>query len=214
MERQKTLDSFGDALRDLGVPQNRIAGVMLKVTTHYNEVHRHYHNWSHIESMMDTAWGVIPGGLRNPHAIVALVLHDVIYEPARNDNEDNSAAFATEALEGCREADIEKVCAIIMATKGHQASSSVHMSYVLDLDLSILGSEYETCMEYDDKIRREYAFVPNEVFNVHRAAFLNKMLDQPQIYFTEVFRRMFEERARENMRRLLTERYGGGKEAD
>jgi predicted metal-dependent HD superfamily phosphohydrolase len=61
-----------------------------KVEECYKELHRYYHNWSHIEDMIDN----IPGNYKNNKTLIlAILFHDIIYDPKREDNEEKSCKF-------------------------------------------------------------------------------------------------------------------------
>ena len=55
------------------------------------------------------------------------------------------------------------------------------------------------------RIRREFAFAPDDLFTQGRIAFIHRMLDKDAIFATPLFRRGHEEAARENLQRELDE---------
>jgi predicted metal-dependent HD superfamily phosphohydrolase len=56
-----------------------------------------------------------------------------------------------------------RVCRLILATKTHESDGQAEQALMLDVDLSILGSEPIHFSEYERQIRQEYSWVPLEV---------------------------------------------------
>lgn len=79
-----------------------------------------------------------------------------------------------------------------------------------DIDLAILGAPQARFDEYEDQIRREYAWVPEADFRAGRARILESFLARPRIFQTRHFNARLEESARENMARSLARLGGDG----
>lgn len=97
------------------------------------------------------------------------------------------------------------------------------MALFLDMDLSILGADEAEFDEYEANVRREYNWVDEEGWRVGRARVLKGLLGpsageedgvqfgseespgkmKSGIYFTDLFRGLFEEKAREIFKRSL-----------
>jgi predicted metal-dependent HD superfamily phosphohydrolase len=67
-----------------------------------------------------------------------------------------------------------------------------------DLDLSILGSPGKEYDRYAENIRKEYSFVPQDIYAKKRVEILKKFLEGP-IYKTPYFFSKYEERSRVNI---------------
>jgi predicted metal-dependent HD superfamily phosphohydrolase len=67
---------------------------------------------------------------------------------------------------------------------------------LVDVDLSILGPPPERFWEYERQIRKEYDWVAVDVFATKRAEILQKFLERPRIYSTEMFFQKLEVQAR------------------
>lgn len=169
----------------------------------YSEPHRRYHDLSHLEACL---------GVLEPHralaerigeVLVAVFFHDAIYDPTRRDNESASATLARDVLSrsGAGEGAIERIAALIMATRDHDARGAGDAALVLDVDLSILGEDAATFDRYDHAIREEYAFVPDEAYRAGRRAVLEGFLSRPRIYQTAAIHAEREAVARANLRR-------------
>lgn len=197
-----------DAFEDLGVlyPSEVVAAAR----DMYEQPHRHYHRWSHVEDLLRTKDAIIPRVDLSPEAVAALVLHDVVYDPRSTDNEKMSARWAEHALHGVTAERLARVTRMILATMAHEGDGTEDADtlYVLDLDMSILGAAPAIFDVYDDAIRREYAHVDDATFVVGRGAFLRGLLARPAIFLTGRFHDRLETRARENISRVLEARYG------
>ena len=83
--------------------------------------------------------------------------------------------------------------------------------YFLDIDMTVLGKRQNAYLKYASLIRKEFAFVPRDVYCTKRAEILETFLgdgssssrsssNKRYIYLTKTFREAFEGRARENLR--------------
>ena len=145
------------------------------VRSRYSEPHRHYHTLRHIELML----GEIPlDALFANEMIAATLYHDVIYDPARADNEEASLAlFHSAAASRAWKPPLDEalVSEMILATKGHHffEGSGPRVDAVntlLKADLSILWHpDRQVYAWYAAGVRREYAFVPEDRFRQVRA---------------------------------------------
>ncbi|SKC65158.1 HD domain-containing protein [Pseudoxanthomonas indica] len=167
----------------------------------YVEPQRHYHTLQHLQECL-THFEHVRAAAAHPHEVeMALWFHDAIYEVRAADNEQRSADWAREVLRG---ADVEaaaadRVHALIMATRHTAIPSGQDEQLLIDIDLSILGADAERFAEYEDQIRREYAFVPGWLFKRKRRAILSSFLDRPRLYSTALFHDALEQRARANL---------------
>ena len=118
----------------------------------YNSGRRYYHNSYHIQSLL-TLSDQYATNLNDKDAVdFAIFYHDIIYDVSRSDNEERSAAIASERL---RELSVpeEKVSAIadqVIASKTHvvdNQENDTDLAWFLDFDMSILGAEWERYLE-------------------------------------------------------------------
>jgi predicted metal-dependent HD superfamily phosphohydrolase len=168
---------------------------------HYSEPHRAYHNLRHIKECFEELDSVVNEAKDHAALALALWFHDVIYDPHRSDNEEQSAALMlkTCAEAGISERTLSSSHALILATKAHTGSGHPDIPLIVDIDLSILGKNPERFDEYENQIRQEYSWVPQQVFSAKRAEILQNFLRRPVIYATELFRQKYEEQARRNL---------------
>jgi predicted metal-dependent HD superfamily phosphohydrolase len=173
----------------------------------YAEPHRAYHTAEHIRDCLaelDASRHLAP----HPDELeAALWFHDAIYLPAASDNEEQSAELARATLtrSGVPEAVAGRVVTLILATRHTVVPTTPDEKLICDVDLSILGRDATTFDEFERRIRREYAWVPEPVYRRERSAVLAGFLRRRWIYQTDPFRRRFEVLAHANLQRLIAE---------
>jgi predicted metal-dependent HD superfamily phosphohydrolase len=174
----------------------------------YAEPHRHYHATQHLRECLkalDSVQEQVSQAVDVAEVAVALWFHDAIYDVHRHDNEQRSADWARDALlqAGGDAATAQRVHALIMATQ-HQAEPSTEAArWLVDIDLGILGAPPERFAQYEAQIRAEYAHVPGIVFRWKRRQILRGFLDRPRLFNTDHFYRLLEQRARQNLSRVI-----------
>lgn len=134
----------------------------------------------------------------------AIWTHDACYDTHSYTNEEESVNWAIEFYKQANIAmDFDKLRDFILLTKHHQSNNSLDAQIVSDCDLAILGKSEIAFDEYERNIRREYDWVPEDIFREHRAGFLEEFLKRPQIYYTERFKEKYENHARLNLARSI-----------
>lgn len=138
-------------------------------------------------------------------AKLAIFFHDVVYDPAQKppENEHASAMALKEKLgQHIDEAVINKAMAIIEATASHKATSDRDTDLVLDIDMSVLGRDWEEYSKYAEDTMKEYVPVyGEEAYRQGRPElFLEPTIAAGNIFLTEEFREL-EGPALSNMRK-------------
>jgi len=177
----------------------------------YREPQRAYHTLQHLAECLD--WLDRSRHLcGSPAAVeIALWFHDGIYQPRRHHNEARSAAWAQRI---CRKAGVStaisrQVRDLVLATGHGAAPEDADGQALVDIDLAILGAEPDRFAEYEEQVRREYAWVNDKAFARARAGVLRGFLERGSVYRTGWFRERLEARARANLMRAL-ERWEAG----
>jgi predicted metal-dependent HD superfamily phosphohydrolase len=174
-----------------------------EIKVQYELKTRHYHNLFHINSMLKQAKS-------NKHSIkdyntflLAIWYHDIIYKPTKKNNEEESALFAEKRLKKLNldKKTITKAIKLINSTKNHDVilDENLDNAYLLDIDLSILGSAWEDYQKYIDNIRKEYKIYPKLIYNKGRKQVLKHFLERDTLFFTEEYQSKFENQARQNI---------------
>lgn len=181
-----------------------------QIRNHYQESGRYYHTLNHIDCMFKQMDKVV-GKLQDTEAVsLAILFHDVIYDPTKSDNEQRSAdlfrQFAVECLSDWQEERIQKVFDWILATQKHQASDEkcLDLMYFLDIDLQVLGWPVAQYDLYASQIRQEYSFVPEDIYRQKRPEVLKNFLKRLRLYQTDDFYEEFEIQARSNLQREIS----------
>lgn len=180
--------------------------VLADLRNRYAEPQRRYHTWAHIEALL--GWFALRRDhLHDPVAVeLAILFHDAVYDPARSDNEAQSARLLEDAdLPDVTDDTRLRAVRMIEATAAHGLADNLDetdrsdMAEFLDMDLSILGAAPAVFDGYERAIRDEYAFVPEDLFRAARRGILERFLERPTLYFSDWGRDRFEARARSNV---------------
>lgn len=186
---------------------NLIDTLWKELELRYNQKSRHYHNFSHIYKML-LQLEELTTEIKDLESLkFAIWYHDVIYKSTRKDNEVKSADLAKNRLKsfGFEEKRTKNIKNLIISTEKHELilRDNNDNAILLDLDLSILGSDWKTYEEYVQKIRKEYAIYPNFIYKKGRKKVLQYFLERDTLFFTEDYRTKFEQSARENLKREI-----------
>ncbi|CAN8004437.1 unnamed protein product [Ixodes hexagonus] len=185
---------------------------MCLIRQKYTDGSRHHHNLDHLSHMMGL-FRTYQDYLSNPKAVAfALFFQFLEYDPRSQDNEERCIeAFRQFADEARIPMDSElflTVTELIQLTKLHSTEEhkqegiygSEDKHFFLDFDMCVLGSSPSEYKYYAERIRLEYNFVPDNLYNRLRSKILTSFLQIPNIFATEPFRRKFEERAKSNIK--------------
>ncbi len=178
--------------------------LLAQLTVAYSEPHRRYHTLQHVEFCLRELSRNRDHAVRSREIRWALLFHDAIYDPRRNDNEARSADWACRVMQELQRPDdeIARVRKMILATAHAGNAETPDEALLLDIDLSILGADEATFDEYDRAIRVEYEWVPDDAYRAARASVLQGFLNRDRI-FQSVAHRPQEAAARSNIERAL-----------
>ncbi len=189
---------------DLGLSASA-PSILEDLLARYSEASRAYHTTQHLEECFEQ-FALASHLPSHPGEVqVALWFHDAIYDTRSPQNEERSAAWATEVLAAAgASADVQlRVSGLVLATRHNAEPTSADARLTVDIDLSILGAPPTRFDEYEIQVRREYSWVPDPVFRQTRAKILREFLAHPFVYTTDFFRERLEARARANLERSL-----------
>ena len=185
---------------ELGVT-NIPNGILAELTAAYSSPGRYYHNLTHIKDCL----GVFDYGkeLAECPAEVELAIwfHDAIYDTRASGNEQKSAEWAYRVITqaGLSSTIAERVHKLILATCHTYAATGSDAQLLVDVDLSILGSEPNIFWQYEQNIRKEYEWVPLAIYIQKRGEILHRFLQRPHVYQVELYRQLYEAQARTNL---------------
>ena len=173
----------------------------------YTNKNRHYHSLLHLENLLQQLtevrllikdWNTV---------LFTLFYHDIVYNPLKHNNEDESAEFANKRmlLLAVPENIIRNCKQQILATKQHLPNQDTDTNFFTDADLSILGANWGAYQTYSKQVRKEYSIYPDIVYKPGRKKVLLHFLEMDQIFKTPHFITKFEPQARLNLRKELEE---------
>lgn len=177
-----------------------------ELDTLYSEPTRFYHDKTHVAECLANFQPYREQAMHPAEIEVAIWYHDAIYDTKAPDNEEQSAALAERALGSARVANdsITRIVEMILATKTHEVSSP-DSALMVDIDLGILGTPAEVFETYDQNIRKEYHWVPLELYGPGRVKVLQSFLERDVIYHTKQIQSLYEAQARTNLTNKLAE---------
>lgn len=195
-------ESVWQKLNAHAVPQE----VFEELLNAYSAANRFYHNLIHIEDCLSIFDETKSLCVHPEEVELAIWFHDAVYDTTRNDNEQKSAEWAVSAINqsGVNHAVSERVSNLVLATRHMMAVSEREAQLIVDVDLSILGSEADFYWQYENNIRREYAWVPESIFREKRREILQRFLGRRYIYYHQTYRDRFERQARQNLEHAIT----------
>lgn len=178
-----------------------------EIERQYDSKNRHYHNLTHVSKMLEQA-ETHKDKIQNYDIVLfSIWYHDIIYKSTKSNNEEKSAelAFKRLSLFSLDEEDLKCIETLILSTKKHQPLISENNDnlFLLDFDLSILVTDWETYRQYISNIRKEYAIYPDFVYNKDRKKVLKHFSERKTLYFTDYYQKHFESQARENLKREI-----------
>jgi predicted metal-dependent HD superfamily phosphohydrolase len=161
----------------------------------YGERHRHYHTWTHVESLLAAARR---DAMATPAILLAIAYHDVVYSPTAKDNEAQSAnalfaAWQRKAVHA-DEATVRHAMGMINLGTG-----DAQADWFWDADREILAAAREAYQAYAAAVRKEYKIYPDFMYRRGRAQFLQGELARPKIFRTDSFNARFGDAARANL---------------
>lgn len=167
----------------------------------YQEPHRKFHTWAHIQHLVKTA-RALKWNLSRAEQL-AVLCHDLVYQPgaARGENEYESVARMKVLLKELNVSvsppTLLEAESIILATIDHQPDARA--ARVCDLDMAIIGGTPAEWRLYRKQVRNEFALIPDDMFNAGTRAFLESLAASPAIFHTPEAAALFEAPARANI---------------
>jgi len=193
--------AFKEVLSNLTPDQLLIDKLWKEINSNYRSSHRYYHTVTHLDHLIAELYPVKDQIEDWETVTLSVAYHDIVYNPLKNDNEEKSAAMATDRLSqlNVSKDQKEKCRQQILSTRTHAVSDKPDTNYLTDADLAILGSDPESYSEYSRKVRKEYKYFPDLVYNPGRKKVLMRFLEMSNIFKTTYFQNKYEVQARLNM---------------
>ena len=178
----------------------------------YSEPARFYHTKEHILDclkQLDSAKDQIPD-YRSVE--LAIWFHDVIYDPAATDNEEQSVILFNKLAQNILpEPVIQKVSKIIKATLHIDNPEGLDEAFMLDIDLSSIADNWQRFTKDNSNLRREVKHLDCKEYCDRKISFFNMLLGKERIFFTDFFHAACEDKARHNMESFIRLQFLTGK---
>jgi predicted metal-dependent HD superfamily phosphohydrolase len=202
MDLQVRWNQLWFSLQVSEVPANTFA----ELVAAYSSQDRFYHTLSHIEDCLPVFDDGKEFARRPAEVELAIWFHDAVYDTKAAGNEQRSAEWAQRVAteSGLDKSTAERVSSLILATCHTEEASETDAQLLVDVDLSILGRESQVFWEYEQNIRKEYEWVPISIYRQKRREILQSFLDRPNIYQLDLYRRLYESQARENVQQAIS----------
>jgi len=200
---------------------NEAGGVIERLTESYKtpvygDVPRSYHTFKHVLDCIQALiehrdhLGLSEDGF--DALVVALAYHDVVYDTgntsAIDTNEYLSAEFAKHELIALDLDDgfIDKVHLLIRQTDHKDLLHPDYLcSVIRDIDLCGMAADYKVFAERSTQVRNEYAQYDTEAFAKGRIEFMEKLIADNRLFYTDYFSKLLTEKAVDNIKRHLEE---------
>lgn len=195
---------FTESAVALGLVDDSDTGALLLEV--YTAEGRYYHDARHVAKCLEWLQRMRHLAQRPGEIAVAIWFHDAVYDPRRSDNEERSADWARQFLQSSKAAPeiTRRITEMILATKTHDVPSG-DGALMMDIDLSILGTDETAFDAFERDVHREYAWVAEEKYRAGRATILQEFLDRNPIYQIREMRDLLEQTAKKNLARRIKE---------
>jgi len=195
-----------DLCAAFGAAPEVVSNIWSEIAAAYSARGRHYHTLDHIVALLSLS--ARDRGVIADRTVfdLAIVLHDVVYDVRRSDNETASATWARDRLPavGAGAAEVDAVAHFIEMSR-HRAEDvaavdpGCDLALFLDFDLSVLAAPPDDYAKYAMAIRDEYSLFPDLLYKPGRAKVLRSFLQRPFIYCSPRGRATWENAARDNI---------------
>ena len=203
---------WDDLMQFYGLNSVQTEAVYNDLVARYEDDGRYYHNLKHIQNVLEIIESVRVIAADLEAIKLAAWFHDVIYDPAATDNEEQSVILFNKLAHNILpETVIQKVSKIIKATLHIDNPEDLDEAFMLDIDLSSIAGSWQRFTKDNSNLRREAKDQDCRDYCEKKISFFNMLLDKDRIYFTDFFHAAFEEKARHNMENYIRLQFLTGK---
>lgn len=105
--------------------------------------------------------------------IIAAFIHDVVYNPRANDNEEKSIEYLRTSTDKITDDNMNFISKLVMSTKERETPQDKECRpFWLYDNMIIFGGHLDELIDYEEKIFKEYQFVDYETYKNKRIEFL------------------------------------------
>jgi predicted metal-dependent HD superfamily phosphohydrolase len=212
LEQRKYIQQhWFDLCSSLNISEELCMKWWMRIACAYSEPQRFYHTLDHIHSLL-LLFDQVKHLLTYPNLVeLSIWFHDVVYFPeyVHGKNESQSAEISISFMIQAELGETERyiVETMILSTISHQLpkdkdsfSALKDLEYFLDMDLSILGFEFNIYKSYALGIYYEYGYLYTfEKYCSGRVKVLNNIQSRSLLYFTDWFQSKYLKNAQSNL---------------
>ena len=149
------------------------------VLSMWNESHRSYHNLNHLNDLISQINENKSNFSEKEYEKLMLtaVFHDVVYDPASQTNEEDSAKFLMQCAVDKNNKDILDVRKMILDTKTHESTTNLSESFN-NYDMNIVERDFDQLLDWEKGISEEFSVYPKAQYKEGRLKFLESLLDK------------------------------------
>jgi pantetheine-phosphate adenylyltransferase len=144
----------------------------------WSEDHRGYHSISHLKDLINMILydKVKYNELEFDSLLLTAIFHDIIYNPEKNDNEEQSAIFLHTKSPLYHDNILNNVIDMILATKTHKSHNYLAQIFN-NYDMDIVNRNFNELLEWEKGIQKEYLKFYNKTqYKIGRIDFLKKII--------------------------------------
>lgn len=151
------------------------------IIARWQEPHRYYHNLEHLDFLIDKIDKLYEQQAIDEAAYRQLLMtayfHDVVYDPRKQDNERQSAAFWVQQCQPSHP-ECELIRQMILDTESHKGQSELSKVFC-DLDMYIVrNAVFFELLDWERKIFKEFQFLDYSLYKSLRIALLKRFREQ------------------------------------
>ncbi|NJL14013.1 MAG: adenylyltransferase/cytidyltransferase family protein [Microscillaceae bacterium] len=146
----------------------------------WREPHRHYHTEAHLQYLLKAIAQLQENSQLTEENQKVLVMtaffHDIVYDPLRQDNEEQSAALFAAMTQPHPKADL--VQKIILDTRHHEPTEALSRQFS-ELDMHIVTqADFPALLRWERAIFKEYQYLDYPVYREGRLALLAHFINK------------------------------------
>lgn len=158
--------------------------IVKSLDIYYNDTNRLYHGIMHIYRMISYVIFYYEDKYISTELLVGILFHDIVYDPTKNNNEEQSVELFKEFISDYENIDIDKrkVERLILATKDHfkyihDPEFDVRLIIKLDIIEPFENNRF-MLLNNEKEIRYEYKHLSDEEYIEKRINFLEEIKDK------------------------------------
>lgn len=196
---QQTFLKFGYDQRHPDYPMH----VAKLIISFYSAPIRHYHTVEHLVNVVQNCEDLIScdNCVAPEEILMGAIFHDAIYIPAAAPDDAHQSAelaFVTALGGGINHAAARRISELVRVTATHKPET-VDQQILCDSDLAVLGYDEIIYEDYTRKIKKEFSFIPDDIYIQGRQFVLRSFLNRERIFHTDTYYKKYEKSARHNI---------------